>query len=126
MFVLGWCGVLLGILLGYMAKEELEQGKKYFIIGKNVLLLFLGLFGIVFFVYEKNYLFLLGLIMLMLLLGYVVWKKKLVMELILSSLLSFFVYLVSGSLLFLEVFVSILFVYGLIIGTLFQYGKDKI
>ena len=126
MFVLGWCGVLWGAILGYIAKEELEQGKNYFILGKNVMLVFLGMFSVAFLVYEKNYVFLIELAVLMFLLGYVIWKKKQVVEVVLSSILSFFVYLVSGSLLFLEVFISMLFVYGLVLGTLFRYGKDKI
>ena len=126
MFVLGWCGVLLGVVLGYIAKEELEAGRNYFILGKNVLLVFLAVFSVVFFVYEENYIFLIGLFLLMGLLSYVVWKKKVIIEIGLCAVLSFFVYLVSGSLLFLEVFISMLFVYGLVLGTLFRYGKDKI
>ncbi|MBI2661891.1 hypothetical protein HYX11_00335 [Candidatus Woesearchaeota archaeon] len=120
MFVLGWCGVLFGVVLGYIAKDELEQGKNYFILGKNVLLVFLGMFSAAFFVYEKNYVFLIGLAVLMIFLWYVIWKKKLAVEAVLSSILSFFVYFISGSLLFLEVFISVLFIYGLFLGTLFH------
>lgn len=129
-FIIGCLGVIFGCILGYIAREELLSGRKYFLFCKNVLVVLLVVLGIVF-SFVTNYWLLIGLLVLGLGLLFVVWKfEYLSLEMLLVVIISGVAYFGSeyayfgeGKLLFQQGLVSLLFITGLFVGTLWVDKK---
>lgn len=76
--IVSFLGLILGIILAYIAKEELRPGKKYFILlQKVVLTLILSFFFYFFLFFKKNYfLLVLSLLVFFILIYFFIEKVK--------------------------------------------------
>lgn len=131
MFVVGCLGVVFGGILGYIAREELFDGRRYFLWCKNILMVLLICLGIGLFLFFKNYILFFVLLALGLVLLVVVWKfeylsLEMLLVVIISGVAYFgseYVYFGEGRLLFQQGLASLLFITCLFIGTLWVDKK---
>ncbi len=115
-------GFLFGLILSFIAPEELKPGKKYFILIKEILFYLIIFFSFFIFIYFKNYYFILIPLIYLILNLILVKKKKYLLEEILNY--SFFIlYLILLIIISLKsnlslILPSLIFFYGLPSGTL--------
>ncbi|MBW2988726.1 hypothetical protein KY358_00245 [Candidatus Woesearchaeota archaeon] len=120
--LIAYSGLFAGIILAVIAREELKQGKKYFILLRKLLLLLA-------FVFLLAYLGLTPLIALLILLFMAVLlirrKKRFDEQPYIYIILSAVFYLSSGNLALFSIQSSLIFLYGLPTGTLASGSASK-
>lgn len=129
--IIAYSGILFGLLLGKIAKEELKPGKRFFLLMQNILfIMFLVLF--LFFFLNNKILIIMGILIIII----IIFKsiKQNFGVILKKSINPYYVYIIYGILIFLvqiklnEFFVllTIIFVYGLPTGSLVYYSKKDI
>jgi hypothetical protein len=115
-------GLAVGIVISYMAKEELKPGKRYFIMAHNIILAFI-LFFILEFLNANVYLTLFFPLIFVIFLFYYseIYKKSYVLYPILGT----FFYIVSKNPKMLLLMSTLIFFYGFLIGSLQIDLKSK-
>ena len=84
--IVSFSGIFVGMLLGYIAKEELKPGKKYFIWMQNIILILAAIFVL----YSFHLNIILSIIIgLLITLGIIYFKPKAVIGYILLAILIF-------------------------------------
>jgi len=110
-----YLGLAAGMIISYMAKEELKPGKRYFILAHNVVLAFI-LFFMLEFLKANIYLTLfLPLILTIFLFNYTNTYQK---SYLLYPILGAFFYISSKNINQLLIMSSLIFFYGILIGSL--------
>lgn len=119
--VVVFMGIVSGIILAFIAKEELKQGKRYFVLMRNLLLALIVVF-LLYFYYINKYLILIISVLLFLSLSKINLKK----DYIVYWLTGIVLLLVSKNKDFLLIESILIFLYGLPAGTLFamRFIKD--
>ncbi|MBR9683265.1 hypothetical protein GOV03_01875 [Candidatus Woesearchaeota archaeon] len=124
LFSLG--GFLVGLLLSFIAPEELKPGKKYFILIKRILFVML-FFTINLFLYQANqYFYLIPFTILALVLFVIELKNSSWHWEGLNYLIFIVPYFLNTDSTFRLVLPSLLFLYGLPAGTLFRIKRKKL
>lgn len=122
--IISYFGLFVGFILAIIAKEELKQGKKYFIFLQKIILLLIFIFLLIFI--KLNYL--LVLLILIFILIYILknYLKKQFNELsYIYIILSIIFYISSKELNLFVIESSLIFLYGLPTGTLLIRKSKK-
>jgi len=120
--VLSFCGILAGIGLSYLASEELQEGKKYFLLFSQLLFIALSIV-ISFFLLRTAPPYLLFIFLFLAILFFIINLKIDRRFLIIFPYLLFLTaYFLSGKELLVA---ALLFVYGLPIGTLLRMKNEQ-
>lgn len=117
-----YLGLLAGIIISYMAKEELKPGKRYFILAHNITLAFILYFILEFIKANVYIVFLLPLAFVVFLFYYTETYKK---SYALYPILGGFFFIVSSNNNQLLIMSGLIFFYGFLIGTLQTDFKQK-
>jgi len=119
--LISYLGLVVGIILAIIAKEELKKGKKYFIFLKKIILLLVFIFLIIFI--ELNYIILL---LILPFIGIYLLKNKIDFNELpyIYIILAVIFYLSSKTLNLFIIESSLIFLYGIPTGSLL-YQKDK-
>jgi len=117
-----YIGLIVGIVISYMAKEELKPGKRYFILAHNIILAFI-IFFILEFLNANVYLTLFFPLIFIIFLFYYseIYKKSYVLYPILGA----FFYVVSKNPKMFLLMSTLTFFYGFLIGSLQIDVKSK-
>ena len=116
-----YLGLLFGIILSWMAKEEIKPGKRYIILVHNIILSFILYFTLEFINANPFVVLLLPLFFLIFLFKYTATYKK---SHIFYPILGGFFYISSNNINHLLLMSTLIFFYGVLIGTL-QNGNKK-
>ncbi len=117
-----YSGLLMGIIISYMAKEEIKPGKRYFILLHNLVLGFLMFFILEFF---KVNAYLTLFIPLIFIIGLFYYNNTYKKSYITYPVLGFLYYLTSAYFNQQIMIASLIFFYGIIIGSLQIDFKKK-
>ncbi|TKJ17721.1 hypothetical protein CEE44_04275 [Candidatus Woesearchaeota archaeon B3_Woes] len=117
-----YLGLLIGIILSFMAKEELKDGKRYFILLHNIILGFILFFVLEFFRVNVYLALFLPLVLIVVLFYFNELYKK---SYITYFLLGIVFYISSKNVNFLLVVSSLILFYGFFIGSLQINFKKK-
>ena len=118
-------GLPCGIFLYLMTKEEFKDGKKYFILIKNILFFSLIFISIFFFVRERLMIQLIIILVLAIIIYFINQKIKNQYIIFLPYLLFIITYLLSNNLNFRLLIASLIFLFGLPTGTLFYQRLEN-
>jgi len=113
-------GVFIGLLIAFLAKEELKDGKKYFIISKNIIFT-LTIFLLLYFLK----LHFLSILLVCLILLLVLFKVK-IKEWILYSIIGIIFYISSLNSNLFTLNASLIFIYSIFMGSLFMEKNTKL
>lgn len=116
--ILSFSGVFVGMFLGYIAKEELKPGKRYFIWIQNIILILAAIFVLYSFHLNIILFILIGLIIT---LGIIYFKPKAILGYLFLAIL-FFLSMRNTSLFMLTS--SFIFLYGFPTGSLIFAKKN--
>lgn len=117
-----YIGLIAGIVISYMAKEEINPGRRYFVLAHNIILAFI-LFFILEFIHANVFVtLLLPLAFVVFLFYYTETYKK---SPVLYGILGGFFYISSFDINNLIIMSSLIFFYGLLIGALHVDFKEK-
>ncbi len=118
-----YSGLLFGIILSLMAKEELKSGKKYFILVHNILLAFILFFILEYINANPFVILLLPLVFVIFLFKYTLTYSK---SHVLYPILGGLFYIVSSNTNQFLLMSTLIFFYGVVVGTLqFDMKKTK-
>ncbi len=115
--IISFSGIFVGMLLGYIAKEELKPGKKYFIWIQNIILIFAAIFVLYSFHLNIILSIIIGLVMT---LGILYFKPKAVIGYILLAVL---IFISLGNTNLFIITSSLTFLYGFPTGSLILTKK---
>jgi len=121
--LISYLGLFAGFILAIIAKEELKAGKKYFILSQKIILLLIFIFLLVFI--DLNYIIILLILAFILISLWKTYSEKEFNELpYIYAILAIIFYISSKTLNLFIIESSLIFLYGLPIGTLLT-KKDK-
>ena len=112
-------GLFMGVLISFMSKEELKDGRKYFLFSKKVIFVLIIFFLIYFLNVKLIYNLLIAVILLL-----VLFKFK-IKEYITYNLLGIIFYLSSLNESLFKINASLIFIYGLFVGGLFTEKNPR-
>lgn len=113
-------GILIGVLISYFAREELKDGKKYFILSKNALFA-LTIFFLIYFLNIE----LVFNLFISLTLAAILFKFK-IKESIVYVLMGLIFYFSSLNEVLFKINASLIFLYGIFAGSLFMEKNIKL
>lgn len=112
-------GILFGLVLTWIAPEELKPGRKYFLLANKVL--FWGIvFTVLFFSFKTNLILLITIFIIAAALFVIKLKKNSQLLEIPTYLIFIAPYFIIAEQTFQLILASLLFLYGLLVGTLFR------
>jgi len=105
-----YIGLFIGVILSYLAKEELKPGRKYFNLAKN--LLFFVMIALLFFYFAETFYIIAGLVLVVI---YFLLKSKPYHDIVVYIMLGLVFYFNLGITYSIPI---TMFIYGLVQGTL--------
>lgn len=121
--LVSFSGLVAGIIIANMAKEELKAGRKYFSLMQDFLIVLMLFFLLEF--YEVNIFVIVPILLVVFLLLFYLKNSVKYINMIIYSLLAVIFYLSSKSINLFSLEASLIFLYGLPTGSLISKEKAK-